>query len=170
MSNDAKKPKLKSFVDNTGVAVVCRLAVATIFVLSAIGKMMDLENSVKSVYNFHLMPDWSIEILGYGLPFIELACALGLLFGVLSRLSAAGIGLMSIFFFIAKMNVIFIQGRSIDCGCFGELMNTMAEVTIWMDMPLLLLCLVIMFSANRYKPGLGQLLPDKWKKKLKIIW
>jgi uncharacterized membrane protein YphA (DoxX/SURF4 family) len=162
--------KFKSFLNNMWTAIVCRLLVATIFMLSAIGKLMDLDNSVKSVYNYYLFPDWAIEPLGYGLPFIELFCALGLIGGVLTRLSAAGIGIMSISFFIAKMIVMFGQGREIDCGCFGELMNTMASLTIWMDMPILILCLIIIFSCNRYKPGIGQLLPDDWKTKLRWVW
>ena len=162
--------KFKSFISNMWLAIICRLLVGTIFFMSGIGKLMDLENSVKSVYNFHILPLWAVEPLGYGMPFIELLCAFGLLFGVLNRLSAAGIGAMSVAFFIAKMIVIFGQHRAIDCGCFGELMNTMASLTIFMDMPVLLLCLVIIFSRNRYKPGIGQLLPDDWKRKLRWIW
>lgn len=152
------------------MAIVCRLILAVIFILSGIGKMMDLENSVKAVYNFQIMPDWAIEPLGYGLPFIELLCAIAILFGVLTRLSAAGLGAMSIAFFIGKVIVIFVQGRTIDCGCFGELMNTMASLTIWMDIPMLILCLILIYSRNRYKPGIGQLLSDRWKHKLRIIW
>jgi len=159
-----------TWLDNTWLAIICRLVLATIFILSGIGKMMDLENSVKAVYNFQLMPNWAIEPLGYGLPFIELLCAAGILFGVLTRLSAAGIGAMSIAFFIGKLIVIFVQGRSIDCGCFGELMNTMASLTIWMDMPMLILSLILIYSRNRYKPGIGQLLSNDRKHKLRVIW
>lgn len=160
----------KRFLNNKWLAIVCRLILAVIFILSGIGKMMDLENSVKAVYNFQIMPDWAIEPLGYGLPFIELLCAIAILFGVLTRLSAAGLGAMSIAFFIGKVIVIFVQGRTIDCGCFGELMNTMASLTIWMDIPMLILCLILIYSRNRYKPGIGQLLSDRWKHKLRIIW
>jgi uncharacterized membrane protein YphA (DoxX/SURF4 family) len=162
--------KFKSFISNMWLGIICRLLVGGIFILSGIGKMMDLENSVKSVYNFHILPSWAIEPLGYSMPFIELLCACGLIFGVLTRLSAAGIGLMSVVFFIAKLIVMFVQGRSIDCGCFGELMNTMASLTIWMDMPVVLCCLVLIFSRNRYKPGIGQLLPNDWKTKLRWVW
>jgi uncharacterized membrane protein YphA (DoxX/SURF4 family) len=162
--------KFKSLINNNWVSIVCRLIIAAIFILSAVGKMMELENSVKAVYNFHLMPDWTLNPLGYGIPFIELLCGLGILFGVLTRLSAAGIGIMSIAYFIGKLIVIFVQQRSVDCGCFGELMNTMVSLTVWMDMPVLVLCLILIFSRNRYKPGIGQLLSDNWKKKLRWVW
>ena len=162
--------KFKSFINNKWVAIACRLFIAIIFILSGIGKMIELENSVISVYNFHLLPDWAIEPLGYSLPFIELLCGLGILFGVLTRLSAAGISIMSIAFFIGKLIVIFVQGRSIDCGCFGALMNTMISLTVWMDMPILLLCLILIISHNRYKPGIVYLLSDNWKTILGLIW
>jgi uncharacterized membrane protein YphA (DoxX/SURF4 family) len=162
--------KIKSFINNKWLSIVCRIIIAVIFILSGIGKVMDLENSVKAVYNFQLLPTWAIEPLGYALPFIELLCALGILFGLFTRLSAAGIGIMSIAFFIGKLIVLFVQGRSIDCGCFGELMNTMASLTIWMDIPMLILCLILIYSRNRYNPGIGQLLSDGWKNKLRWIW
>jgi len=162
--------KVKSFINNMWLSIVCRVLIAVIFILSGIGKMMDLENSVKAVYNFQLLPEWAIEPLGYALPFIELLCALGILFGVLTRLSSFGIGVMSIGFFIGKLIVLFVQGRSIDCGCFGELMNTMASLTIWMDKPMLILCLILIYSHNRFSPGIGQLLSDGWKNKFRWIW
>ena len=168
----SQKPSgLKKFVDNVGVDIVCRLAIGVMFLLSGIGKMMDLGNSVKAVYNFQLIPwDWAITLVGYALPFVELACALFILLGVFTRLGCYCIGAMSIVFFFGKMIVVFVQGRSINCGCFGELMNTMAEVTIWLDIPMLILCLILIFSVNRYKPGIGMLLSEKMQKLLSPIW
>lgn len=163
--------KFKAIINNMWVNIICRVCVGGIFTLSGIGKLMDLGNSVKSVYNFHLIPwDWAVQFIGYVLPFVELICALCILSGVLTRLASAGIGVLSIIFFIGKLNVMFIQGRSIDCGCFGELMNTLASVTVWMDIPMLILCLILIFSINRYKPGIGQLLPEKTREKLKVVW
>lgn len=162
---------LKKFVNLVPVNIICRLAVGIMFLLSGIGKMMDLSNSVKAVYNFQLLPwDWAVQLVGYCLPFVELICALCILLGVFTRLASAGIGLMSIVFFFGKLIVMFVQGRSINCGCFGELMNTMAEVTVWLDIPMLILCLILIFSANRYKPGIGELLPESAREKLKIVW
>lgn len=168
---DSVKEKLGPFVNNMWVNIACRILVGGIFMLSGIGKMMDLGNSVKAVYNFQLLPwDWAIKLVGYCLPFVEVIFALCLLLGVFTRLAAAGIGALSVVFFVGKMIVMFVQGRSINCGCFGELMNTMAEVTVWMDLPVLALCLILIFSANRFKPGIGQLLPEKTADKLKVVW
>ena len=165
------KQGLQKFCNNVGVDIICRIIIGGMFLLSGIGKMMDLSNSVKAVYNFQLIPwDWAVELVGICLPFCELIFALCIIFGVFTRLGCYFIGFSSIVFFIGKMIVMFIQHRSIDCGCFGELMNTMASVTVFLDLPMLILCLILIFSVNRYKPGIGQLLPEKWKKKLSPIW
>jgi uncharacterized membrane protein YphA (DoxX/SURF4 family) len=131
---------------------------------------MDLNGSVSAVYNFQVLPDSLVEPVGYIVPFIELLCALGILFGVLTRLSAFGIGLMSIVFFVVKLIVLFIQGRSVECGCFGALMETFASVTVWMDIPLLLIALGIIFSNSRHWFGFGSYLSEKWKAKLRLVW
>lgn len=163
--------KIQKFCDNIGVDIVCRLVIGVMFLLSGIGKAMDLPNSVKAVYNFQVIPwSWMVELIGHVLPFVELALSIFILAGVLTRLSCACIGAMSVVFFIVKFINIFIWGRSIDCGCFGALMNTMASVTIWLDIPILILCLILIFSKNRYKPGVGQLLPEELREKLKLIW
>jgi hypothetical protein len=94
---------------------------------------------------------------------------LGLLFGVLTRLSALGVSLMSLCFFVTKA-IVLSQGRSIECGCFGAIIDTLASVTIFMDIPMLLIGLVIMFSSSRHWLAIGGLIPAGWRKKLNLIW
>jgi uncharacterized membrane protein YphA (DoxX/SURF4 family) len=108
---------------------------------------------------------------GLIMPFIELLCGLGLLFGVLTRLSALGIALMSLSFFIAKA-IVLSQGRSIECGCFGAVIDTLASVTIFMDLPMVALALLILFapSQSRHWASIGKLLPESWKERLEWIW
>jgi uncharacterized membrane protein YphA (DoxX/SURF4 family) len=166
------KPKggLQRFLDNHATIMVLRLVLGLLYLLSAIGKIMDLSGSVSAVYNFQILPDALVEPIGYIIPFVELLCALGLLFGVFTRLSAFGIGLMSLVYFVVKLIVLFVQGRSIECGCFGALMETFASVTIWMDIPALLVSLGIIFSNSRHWFAIGGFLPDKWKRELKLVW
>ncbi len=161
---------LKAIIDNRYVTLVSRLLLAAIFLLSAYGKLVDIERySVDAVYNFAILPMAVARPFGLVMPFIELLCALGLLFGVLTRLSAFGIGLMSISFFVAKA-IVLSQGRSINCGCFGAVIDTLASVTIFMDIPVTLLALGILFSSSRHWAAIGGLLPEEWKNKLRLIW
>ena len=171
MEKGKTKETLLKICNMTWLDIVCRVLIGGMFLLSGVGKAMDLGNAVKAVYNFHLIPwDWAVTLIGYCLPFVELIFATCILAGAFTRLACYGIGAMSVVFFIGKFINIFIWGRSIDCGCFGELMNTMASVTIWLDIPMLILCLVLIFSANRYRPGVGQLLPEAVREKLKWVW
>ena len=96
------------------VILVVRLALAAIFLLSALGKLIDINvYSVHAVYEFNILPESIARIFGLVLPFIELICALGLLFGILTRLSALGIGLLSVSFFAAK-GIILLRGQDLD--------------------------------------------------------
>ncbi len=160
------------FAGNKYLVFVLRLILGGIFLVSSLGKMVDIERySVDAVYTFGILPMALARPFGLVMPFIELAVALGLLFGVLTRLSALGSGLMSLAFFIAKA-LVLSEGREIDCGCFGAVVETLASVTIYMDIPMLIFSLVVMLVpfGSRNWLGIGNRLPEEWKKKLRLIW
>lgn len=164
---------VRGALGNRWVVLVFRLLLAATFLLSAIGKLVDIERySVDAVYNFGVVPLVLARPAGLVMPFIELACALGLLFGVLTRLSGFGVALMSLIFFLVKAHVLFIQHRAIDCGCFGAIMETMASVTIYMDIPMLIMGLAIMAASpeSRHFASLARLLPASARRALRIIW
>ena len=154
------------------VVLVFRFIMAAFFLISSYGKLVDIERySVDAVYNFGVLPMVLARPFGLVMPFIELLCGLGLLFGVLTRLASLGIGLMSLSFFIAKA-IVLSQGRSINCGCFGAVIDTLASVTIFMDVPFMFFALVVLLSPShvRHWAGVGKLLPRKWEQKLDLIW
>ena len=108
---------------------------------------------------------------GLTMPFIELLCGLGLISGIFTRLSASAIGLMSLSFFIAK-TVVLSQGRSIECGCFGAVIDTLASVTIFMDLPIMAIAMIITFTPFQIRnwTAIGQKLPIPWQERLRWIW
>lgn len=171
----ASPPKylwVMSIAANRYLLLVLRLLLAAVFLLSSFGKLVDIERySVDAVYNFAILPMALARFFGLVMPFIELLCGLGLLFGVLTRLSALGVALLSAAFFIAK-GIVLAQGRSIDCGCFGAIVETLASVTIFMDIPMVIMALLIMFAAPqaRHWASLGKWLPPVWKDKLDLVW
>jgi putative oxidoreductase len=163
---------LKAVAANGTVILVFRLILAAFFLVSSYGKLVDIERySVDAVYNFGVLPMVLARPFGLVMPFIELLCGLGLLFGVLTRLSALGVALMSIAFFIAKA-IVLSQGRSIECGCFGAVIDTLASVTIFMDIPMMVLALFIVFAPDRSRhwAAVGKLLPPSWKEKFRSVW
>ncbi len=169
---EVKSGWIRSFVGKGYLIFVFRLILAAFFLVSSYGKLVDIERySVDAVYNFGVLPMFLARPFGLIMPFIELLCGLGLLFGVLTRLSALGIALMSVSFFVAKA-IVLSQGRSIECGCFGAVIDTLASVTIFMDLPMVALALLILFapSQSRHWASIGKWLPESWRKKLEWVW
>ena len=155
------------------IVVLCsRLILAAFFLTAAFGKFVDIERySVQAVYFFVILPMFLARPFGLALPFIELLCGLGLVFGVLTRLSALGIGLLSLSFFIAKA-IVLSQGRGANCGCFGAFGDTLASVTIFLDLPMMILAMVVMWAPSdvRHWKAVGSLLPKTWRERLRFIW
>ncbi len=171
-TREPKKRWFKRRCHSPSLVMVFRFILAAIFLTSACGKLVNIERySVDAVYNFGILPFVLARPFGLAMPVIELLCGLGLLFGVLTRLSAFGIALMSLAFFIAK-GIVLSQGRSIECGCFGAVIDTLASVTIFMDMPMMALALTVMLSSSgaRHWIAIGTFLPEPWKERLKLIW
>jgi len=158
--------------NNRLVVLSFRLVLSLFFLVSAYGKLVDIERySVDAVYNFGILPMVLARPFGLAMPFIELLCGIGMLFGVFTRLSALGIGLMSLSFFIAKA-IVLSQGRTIDCGCFGAVIDTLASVTIFLDLPMMFFAAIVVWAPTeiRHWKTLGNLLPGKWKERLRLIW
>jgi uncharacterized membrane protein len=160
------------FLENRYVILVFRLVLAVTFLVSSVGKLVDIEHySVAMVYNFDILPGPLAIGFGWALPFIELACAIGLLLGVLTRLSALGIALLSISFFITKV-ILLSRGMDVECGCFGAIGSTMASWSIYLDPAILLLSVTVLFSSrqSRHWVSLGRRLPSRWRDRLHLVW
>jgi hypothetical protein len=148
-----------------------------IILAAVIPKLIDIEKySVFLVYSYRIFPMYPVNIagfLGMIVPFLELLITLGLFFGILTRLSAAGWGILSIAYFFVKLHIIVIQGRIIPCGCFpGILPDMLVTQSIWIDVANILLCVQIIW-ANRERKFLSFwiLLPEKLRKtKIRYIW
>jgi hypothetical protein len=160
------------FLDNRYVILTFRMILAGTFFVSSFGKLVDIEHySVAMVYNFNILPGPLAIAFGWTLPFIELACAVGLAFGLLTRLSAFGLVLMSASFFITKV-ILLSRGTDVECGCFGAIGSTMASWSIYLDPAIFLLSVTILFSSrkSRHWISLGRRLPEKWSNKLDLVW
>jgi len=157
---------------NRYAILVCRFVLAGTFLVSSLGKLVDIEHySVAMVYNFGILPRALAYALGWTLPFIELSCALGLLFGVLTRLSSLGTALLSASFLVAKV-IVLSRGMDIECGCFGAVVSTMASWSIYLDPIVLILSLAVLLSPGRSRHwvSLGSKLPETWKRTLDRVW
>ncbi len=154
--------------DTRYAVLAFRFGLAGIFLVSSLGKLVDIEHySVAAVYGFDILPGPLATIFGWAVPFIELACALGLLFGVLTRLSALGTALMSASFFAAKF-IVLSRGMDIACGCFGAVVSTMASSSIYLDPVIFFTSMAVLFSSRQSLQWVSLGLPEKSGSRLRL--
>lgn len=166
--------KLRGFIKSDRLSFALRLLMGAMILIATIPKFADIEKfSVYLVYSYNVLPMHPVNIarfVGLAAPYLELLIGLGLIFGVLTRLSALGWGLMSLSYFVVKLHVIFIQGRIMPCGCFpGILPEMLVTQSIWIDVVCMPMCAQIILTKGKFL-NLRALLPDRWQKKLRLIW
>ena len=168
--------KIREFLNSGKLTLALRLLVGAIILLAAIPKFADIEKlSVYMIYSYQFpwfMPAMAhTRVLGIIAPYLELLIGLGLVFGVLTRLSALGWGIMSIVYFIIKLHLIFVQERIIPCGCFpGVMPDMLVTQSIWIDVVTIPFCAQIILAKGRRFLTLGSLLPGRWQERLRYIW
>lgn len=100
------------------ITTAARLMLAGILAWASLAKISSPAMSVVAVKAYRLMPDELAKLVGYGLPFLELALALLLLAGFATRFTATVTCVLFVIF-IAGIMSVWARGLSIDCGCFG---------------------------------------------------
>lgn len=99
--------------------LLIRLAVATIFGVAGLAKLLDLPGSVAAAEGFGVPQRFS-RLVGYGLSVLEIAIAVGLV-SVTTARPAAATGTLLTALFIAAIAVNLAHGKRPDCHCFGKL-------------------------------------------------
>ncbi|MDG4829247.1 MauE/DoxX family redox-associated membrane protein [Solwaraspora sp. WMMD1047] len=111
---DDRWPALRPWL---GTAV--RLGLAAVWLYAGGAKVGDLAASGRAVNAYQVLPYDLAVVVGYALPFVEIALGVLLLLGLASRL-AAGISAALLVVFIAGIVSAWARGLAIDCGCFGS--------------------------------------------------
>ena len=100
------------------VSAVSRLALAGVLLASGTIKLLDPDGAVRAVRAYRILPGVLADVVGYGLPVLEVGLGLLLLLGLSVRYAAIASGLLMVFFVVGIASV-WARGLSIDCGCFG---------------------------------------------------
>jgi uncharacterized membrane protein YphA (DoxX/SURF4 family) len=151
-SSVATKPGLAAAA--SWVSTAARLVLGGVFLAAGWLKVIDPQSSVAAVRAYRLLPDSVATIVGWGLPFAEIALGLLLLAGVGTRVVAA-VAAVLLVVFIAGVTSAALRGLSIDCGCFGgggevPAGQTAHGIEIVRDVGLLLLALwLVWHPASR---------------------
>ncbi len=95
-----------------------RIVLGGVALWAGVAKVGDLETSVRAVRAYDLLPGGLADVVGYGLPVVEVIIGLLLLAGLLTRYAALANAVLMVGFVIGVASA-WARGLSIDCGCFG---------------------------------------------------
>jgi uncharacterized membrane protein YphA (DoxX/SURF4 family) len=88
------------------------------FVYASLHKIASPADFAEIVFGYKLVPDFSINIIAVGLPFMELFFGAALILGVYPRSASLGVSLLLAGFILA-LSINTFRGVEFDCGCFG---------------------------------------------------
>ena len=110
---------------------VFRLILGGVLLVAGALKVTDPYSSATSVRAYQILPVDLANLLGFILPFAEVAIGIFLIVGIWVRLNAIAGGALMIMFIIA-IGQAWARGISLDCGCFGKggLLDT-DDLPVW---------------------------------------
>jgi len=98
--------------------VALRCVIGFVFVYAAIEKISQPTEFARAIANYHLLPQFSVNIVTLVLPWMELLAGLALIGGVYVKGSSLLLGILLTVFSCA-VALALIRGLDISCGCFG---------------------------------------------------
>ncbi len=111
--------KRQSWLSNDYLTAAARILIGFVFVIAAVSKVADPANFAKSIIAYELLPYGIINSIALVLPWLEMVCALFLIFGIRTKASAALVFTMLTVFTMAIV-IATLQGKDLECGCFGD--------------------------------------------------
>jgi uncharacterized membrane protein YphA (DoxX/SURF4 family) len=100
------------------VSTGARIVLGGVFLVAGGLKVIDPQSAVAAVRAYRLLPTSLATLVGWGLPFVEIALGVLLLAGIATRIVAAASAVLMLIFIAAVVSAA-ARGLSIDCGCFG---------------------------------------------------
>lgn len=125
-----------------------RIALAAIYIIAAVPKIADPWGFALAIRNFRILPLDAIPALALWLPPFELLAAVAVLSGLLYRGGLAAIALLSAGF-AAGVASAMIRGLDIDCGCFGSMAKSSANLPhLLMNLATAAAAVILLLSAG----------------------
>ena len=109
---------MKRVLSNKYLVLGIRLLLGFVFIYAAIDKIAHPAEFAQAIYNYRMLPHWTINFMALVMPWLELFCGILIAAGVFFRGSAFMIGVMLGVFIIAISSAL-MRGLDISCGCFS---------------------------------------------------
>ncbi|MSO42920.1 MAG: DoxX family membrane protein [Candidatus Planktophila sp.] len=100
------------------LTLISRLVVGAVLLIAGGLKAFVPAEAASAVSAYKILPTQIAHIVGYALPWLEIAIALLLIIGISIRMAAIVAGGIMILF-IGAIASVWVRGLLIDCGCFG---------------------------------------------------
>jgi uncharacterized membrane protein YphA (DoxX/SURF4 family) len=149
IASSNREDAMKSLLANPELVLISRVFIGLLFIVSSLDKIVDPAAFARSVSNYGMLPAWMPMLVATILPWLELLCGLGVLFGLFLRGSSLLLTAMLALFTLAVVSA-WLRGLDISCGCFSQ--DPSAERIGWMkvvqDVTLFALTLFLYFSET----------------------
>jgi uncharacterized membrane protein YphA (DoxX/SURF4 family) len=110
---------VKNLLSNPQLVLLSRIFIGLLFIVSSLDKIVDTPAFARSIANYGLLPSWMPSMVATVLPWIELLCGFGVLFGLFLRGSSFLLSAMIAVFTLAVISAL-LRGLDISCGCFTQ--------------------------------------------------
>lgn len=100
------------------ISIVARLVVGIVWIVAGYLKLEDIDDSIRSVRNFQILPEALVPTVGRGLPIFEVVIGALLVIGLGLRVTGVLSSLLQVAFIIGIASA-WARGLEIECGCFG---------------------------------------------------
>lgn len=110
------------FIDQPATALVCRIILGALFILTGGLKVMTAPKELEAIFRaYQIIPAFLLWPLVHLLPWIELITGAFCLLGYLTRPAVMLIGFQLLAFIFVLGAILAVGVKLDDCGCFGGL-------------------------------------------------
>lgn len=140
---------LRKVLSNRYVITGVRLALAVVFLASALGKIADPAAFADNVAAYRIVPFPLVNLFAIVMMWTEFLVGLSLLNGFAYRSGALLAAVMNIVFILAAGSAM-VRGLDIECGCFTVAKSTVGWGLIARDVLFLAMALIVLPERSRF--------------------
>jgi putative oxidoreductase len=139
---------LSAIFNNRYVVCIVKWALGLIFIVSALGKIVDPQSFADNVAAYRLLPIHIVNIFAMILPWVELLVGFSLLNSVALRSGALLAAIMNVVFLAAAASAM-ARGLDVDCGCFTVAKSKVGWALIGRDTAFLAMAILVLLHRRR---------------------
>ncbi len=109
---------LARIITDKRVILIFRLVLGFTLIYASLDKIANPDQFARIVYNYHILPEFLINVFAITLPWVELVTGLFLILGIFTE-SASFLASFLFVVFIIAISVNLFRGIDLNCGCFS---------------------------------------------------